>query len=95
MNKDELIREVSKNTNYSIGIVSDVVEMVFNTISSELVNGEKIVLYGFGTFNAVQRKPKIGRNICTGEPVLIPERYVPSFKPSKVLKDAIKKEVKL
>lgn len=93
MNKDELVRKVSKDTNYGIGVVSSIVDSVLDNITSELKNNEKVVLSGFGTFKSTLRKPRTGRDICAGKPIRIPERYVPSFEASKVLKDAVSKEV--
>jgi DNA-binding protein HU-beta/integration host factor subunit beta len=35
--------------------------------------------------------PKKARNPGTGEPVYLPERYVPTFKPSKLMRNRVDK----
>jgi len=54
-----------------------------------LRQGERIEFRGFGSFSVKKRKPKKARNPGTGETIYLPERYVPVFKPSNILKDEI------
>ena len=57
-----------------------------------LVKGEKVSFSGFGIFESKLRKARVGRDPHTKEPMQIPETNVPTFKPSKVLKDTVAKE---
>ena len=52
-------------------------------------NGENVYLRGFGTFGIKHRMPKKARNPGTGEPVYLPERFVPTFKPSKLMRHKV------
>ena len=54
-----------------------------------LSKNERIELRGFGTFAVKHRLPKKARNPKTGDPVYLPERYVPVFKPSKLMKTTV------
>ena len=56
-------------------------------------NNEKIELRGFGTFSAKHRLPKKARNPKTGDPIFLPERYVPVFKPSKLMKKTVNEKL--
>jgi DNA-binding protein HU-beta len=58
-----------------------------NTIMSEVKQGNRVQISGFGTFELRNRKAKKGRNPQTGEQIVIPERSVPFFKPSKDFKN--------
>lgn len=40
---------------------------------------------GFGSFGGRMRPPRTGRNPATGDPVSVPAKRVPYFKPSKAL----------
>ena len=51
--------------------------------------GEKIELRGFGSFRVRERGARRGRNPKTGDPVSIPAKRVPYFKPGKELKELI------
>ena len=62
------------------------------SVTDALKNGEKVVLPGFGTFGVKMRPAREGRNLFTGERIMIPARNVPSFKASKRLKDAVSAE---
>jgi integration host factor subunit beta len=54
-----------------------------------LNQGEKIELRGFGSFRVRERGARRGRNPKTGDPVSIPAKRVPYFKPGKELKELI------
>ena len=49
------------------------------------------MLAGFGTFNVRKRKTRVARNPRTGDPVDVPSRSVPVFKPSKHLRGRVAK----
>ena len=65
------------------------VEEVFELVAEGLAKGEKIDLRGFGTFSVRESAARSGRNPQTGEPIKIPARRVPAFKPGKELKDKV------
>lgn len=59
---------------------------LLDEITAALERGESVGLSGFGVFEVVRRKPRIGRNPRTKEAVPIPERTVVTFRPSEKLK---------
>jgi nucleoid DNA-binding protein len=63
-----------------------IVDLILDTIKQRLVQGEKVVISGFGSFRTVRRKDKKGVNPRTGAPILIRGRKAVVFKPSKYLK---------
>ncbi|MCX7738329.1 MAG: HU family DNA-binding protein [Hydrogenothermaceae bacterium] len=73
--------------------ISNIVDSTFDIISSylstEIVEGKKVMISGFGSFIIKKRKPKLGRNPKTREEKLIPERFGISFKTGKILKRKI------
>ena len=91
MNKPEFIASVSEKTGLSRKDTERVVNAALDTIAAAMVNGEKVQFSGFGIFEAKDRKARVGRDPHTKEPMDIPATRVPSFKPSKVLKDAVSK----
>jgi integration host factor subunit beta len=54
-----------------------------------LSSGERIEIRGFGSFSLHKRPQRIGRNPKTGEPVALPEKHVPHFKPGKEMRDRV------
>lgn len=91
MNKAELIAAAAARAELSKKDTEKVINAVFETISEELVAGEKVSVVGFGSFDVKQRPERVGRNPATGEEITIPASRVPQFKPGKALKDAVAK----
>jgi len=44
---------------------------------------------GFGSFALHYRPPRVGRNPKSGDPVSLPAKYVPHFKPGKELRERV------
>lgn len=91
MNKTELIAIISENTGVAKKDAEQVLNAAIDAITAAMVNGDKVQLSGFGTFESKQREARVGRNPHTKEAIEIPATRVPSFKASKVLRDAVAK----
>ena len=89
-NKAELVSEVAAKTKLTKKDVSEAVDAVFEAIQEDLAKGEKVKLFGFGTFEVRDRAARKGRNPLTGADIYIPASNVPAFKPGKALKAAVK-----
>lgn len=89
MNKTELISAVAAKTGLTKKDAEQAVSAALETITAELVKGEKVALAGFGTFETKQRQARTGRNPLTGEAVEIAASTTPAFKPGKAMKDAV------
>ena len=63
-----------------------VVDGLLNAIKNALAQHEHIEIRGFGTFKVRERKTRMARNPRTGDPVKVPSRMVPVFKPSKEMR---------
>ena len=62
------------------------VETVLSSIKDSLLTGEKVSIVGFGTFKAVQRRGRVGRNPKTGATISIPPKTALVFKPGQQLR---------
>ena len=69
--------------------VEEAVKCILEQMSDALANGERIEVRGFGSFSLHFREQRLGRNPKTGEPVELPRKYVPHFKPGKELRDRV------
>jgi integration host factor subunit beta len=63
-----------------------VVDAFLNAIKDAMGEHKNIEIRGFGTFKVRERKSRLARNPRTGDPVEVPPRAVPVFKPSKELR---------
>ena len=91
MNKTELIAAVAESAGLTKKDAERVLNAAIDTITDSLVKGEKVQISGFGTFEIKDREARIGRNPHTKEAIDIPATRVPTFKPSKALKDTVAK----
>lgn len=97
MYKAELIKTmVKKAEDHNVPLTDKqtraALSALIQTLTDALKSGEKVVLPGFGMFGVKMRPAREGRNLFTGERIMIPARNVPSFKASKRLKDAVSAE---
>ncbi|ABI56286.1 integration host factor subunit beta [Alkalilimnicola ehrlichii MLHE-1] len=90
MTKSELIEVIAgKQQHLAHKDVELAVKTLLEQMSETLASGERIEIRGFGSFSLHHRPPRIGRNPKTGEPVALPGKYVPHFKPGKELRDRV------
>ena len=93
MTKNDLVKEVSKNTGFTNVEVELVLENIINSIKSSLSKGEKVDMRGFGSFIIKKRSARDARNPLTNEIVRLEERHIPFFKVSKILLKYINKKI--
>ena len=91
MNKTELIAVAAERAGLTKKDTERVLNAAIDAITASLMQGEKVQLSGFGTFEAKEREARIGRNPHTKQAIEIPATRVPTFKASKALKDSIAK----
>jgi nucleoid DNA-binding protein len=87
--KASYVLEISEKTGIHKRDVSLIVSGFIDAITNSLVKNERIELRGFGVFKNKRRKARIARNPRTGERVRVEERWVPTYKPSSLLKRRI------
>lgn len=91
MNKAELVKAMSDETNLTQKDVEKVLNSFVNQVSSALAKNDKVQLVGFGTFETRERAERTGRNPQTGAEMKIPASIVPAFKAGKALKENVNK----
>jgi nucleoid DNA-binding protein len=85
MNRSEFSAAVAKRSHCSKALVETVLDAMIAEIREALMEpGTKLVIKGFGQFEAKQIGARVGRNPATGETIKIPPRIKPTFKPSTV-----------
>ena len=90
MNKTQLIEQIAVNGGMVKAEAANALEAVCRTVKAAMHNGEAVAIPGFGTFEAVAKPERQGRNPKTGEELTIAAHYVPKFSAGKALKDAVK-----
>lgn len=89
---EELLQSIiSKNVNlkFNLDEVNVLVDSVLESIITLTDEHGELFLQGFGTFKAVERKGRNGRNPSTGAELWIEAKRVPKFKPGKVFNETV------
>ena len=89
LTKQEIVNSIYMQIGYSKKISENLLEDFFEIILLNLKKNKKVKIAKFGTFELRFKKKRIGRNPKTNESVVISERKVILFKPSKELKNKI------
>jgi len=90
MTKLDLVNEISKSTRLDKTTVGKTIEALMETVKVSMTENQNIYLRGFGTFLVKKRAKKVARNISKKTSIIVPEHFVPTFKPSKEFMAQIK-----
>ena len=92
MTKSDLIeRLVAGQIHLPSRDIETSVNAVLEYMSNSLVDGDRIEIRGFGSIGLRYRAPRIGRNPKSGETVAVPGKFVPHFKPGRLLRERVNK----
>lgn len=90
MIRSELVQNLAEqNNDLTYGEVERIVDIFFSDITSQLAQGGRVELRGFGAFTTRARGARTGRNPRTGETVAIDAKKVPFFKPGKEIRERL------
>ena len=93
MTKSELIERLSsEQPHLPPRDVEFSVNAVLDHMRRALVAGDRIEIRGFGSIGLRYRMPRTGRNPKTGDSVSVPGKYVPHFKPGRLLRARVNQE---
>ena len=94
MTKADIVNEVAKTTGIEKVAVQKMVECFMDSIKIALASDRNVYLRGFGSFIVKKRAKKTARNISKNTTIVIPEHYIPAFKPAKIFMNKVKNNVK-
>jgi DNA-binding protein HU-beta len=93
MTKADVVSAVAKSTGLDRASVSTVVESFMEQVTASMIEGKNVYLRGFGSFVVKKRAKKAARHIKKGTTLIIPERHVPTFKPSQYFAENLRKNL--
>ncbi len=89
MNKSALAELVHEKIGGTKVQSEEVVQSIFDAITTTLKKGDDVSIAGFGIFSVTKKPARMARNPKTGEQVPVAAKNAPKFKPGKGLKDAV------
>lgn len=90
LNKKEIAELVADKHNLTKKEASEIIDLIFETMTETLKKGNRVDISGFGKFEVKTRAARTGINPQTKEQIEIPESKVPAFKASKNLKENVR-----
>jgi len=90
MTKAEFVTKLAEKGKITKKLVSESIELIFSTITEELVAGQEISIPGFGKFSVAIRQARFSINPQTKQKIMLAEAKVPKFTAAKALKESIK-----
>ena len=90
MIKSELVRALNeKLPELQVKDVELALNCILRQMADAIVQGERIEIRGFGSFNLHHRPPRVARNPKTGEAINLPAKVALHFKPGKEMRDRV------
>ena len=89
MNKSDLISSIADELHTSKLSANRLLDTVLDGIRRGLRDEGTVTITGFGTFEVKDRKPRVGRNPHTGEPIQIAAGKRVGFRVGKGLKQLV------
>lgn len=89
MHKHTFIKQVARESGLSQAVVTQVLAATVRVIARALLQGEKVVWTGFGTFELRQRSARHGINPQTRQHILIGATRTPGFTASSTFKNRV------
>lgn len=90
MNKTDLINAMAAEAGLNKADAKKALDAFISTVSKSLVEGDKVVLIGFGTFSVAEKSERKGINPATKQQITIPAKKVVKFKVGSELAENIK-----
>jgi integration host factor subunit alpha len=89
LTKKNIVNALYMQIGYSKKVSENLLEDIFELILDNLIKHNKVKIAKFGTFILRKKTKRIGRNPKTKENIIISERKVILFRPSKELKKSV------
>ena len=91
MKKSDIVTEIAKKSTLDKKAIQQIVDSFMETVKESLANDNNVYLRGFGSFTIRKRARKVARNISKNTSIVVPEHFIPHFKPSKPFIERVNK----
>lgn len=92
MIRPELVQAIADKTKLPKNKIDMVIDVMLDTVVSEVANNKKVLISGFGLFYSAHRKARNGINPNTKEPMKIGGMQLPKFRPGSKFKKALEQK---
>src|SRR5699024_11302874 len=93
ISKKQLVDQIAAKTDATKTDINTILDAYIDVVKSNVAEGNKVQLVGFGAFELRHRAARKGRNPQTGNEIEIAASYVTAFKPGKSFNDEVIKYI--
>lgn len=90
LRKSDIVEEIA-NLGLNRKKATDLLERLLEILKNSLIQGDDVLISGFGKFSVREKRERKGRNPATGNAIILSERKVITFRCSSLLRDNIEK----
>jgi len=95
MEFQELVTELSNQTNYTKREIRHILRLLVKLIVENIVNGRDVQIWGLGRFRNLPAKARTGRHYITGARIDIPASRRLKFEPIIEIKNRVRESISL
>jgi len=89
LKKTDLILDLSEKHTLSKTEVKTCVDVILSILVDGIATGEGVEVRGFGSFSRKHKNARLGVNPRTGKKTQVDAKFMPFFKPGKLLKEVV------
>src|SRR5271157_4057109 len=89
LKKIHIAQKIADDCGFMKGEASELIEKLLDIMKKKLIAGDDIVISGFGKWRVRSKHARSGRNLHTGQKLVIDARRVVTWSYSPVLKKAV------
>ena len=86
LTKADIATKIADDCGFLKGEALEIVDKILDIMKNSLIQGEDVLVSGFGKWTVKEKKPRRGRNPQTGAKLILEARNVITWKYSPVLK---------
>jgi integration host factor subunit alpha len=89
LTKADIATKIADDCGFLKGEAAEIVEKILDIIKNSLIQGEDVMISGFGKWTVKSKKSRRGRNPQTGASLILDGRKVVTWKYSPILKQFV------
>jgi len=89
LTKANIAQKIADECGFMKGEASEIIEKLLEIMKKRLIDGEDVMISGFGKWNVKSKHSRRGRNPKTGQEIVLDSRRVVTWRYSPVLKAAV------
>ena len=89
LTKADIATKIADDCGFLKGEAAEIVEKILDIIKNSLIQGEDVMISGFGKWTVKGKNPRRGRNPQTGAKLILDAHKVVTWKYSPVLKKSV------